>query len=404
MNSKWMTLTVAAAMAVPTLALAQSSNVTLYGTLNTDIETVKAGDAFPSRNRVSSNSSNLGFRGTEDLGGGLSAWFQVENGVHTDGGASTDVWATRNSGVGLKGNFGSVMLGQWDSPYKYSSLRLDPFGDTTIAAYSGIMGGGGSPTTGNADTSFINSASFDRRVRNTAQYWSPAWNGFSFRAAYGANEERITTSSGSNNPTLWSASGAYDNGSLYLLAAYERHKDSGAVEAALPVYFGAGSILGGAPVAISGPPRGSDQAWKLGGAYTFLDAFTIAAIYEQLKYKSDLVGLETRVKNYYVTGTWKSGPHALSLGYARRSDVALDGLGFSGDVPDSKADQLSVRYGYNFSKRTEAYAMYTKLKNGSNAYQDFSINPIGLDATAGAAAGYRGVSPQGMGVGLIVRF
>ena len=70
----------------PALALAQSSNVTLYGTFNTDFETVKAGAAFPSRNRVSSNSSLFGFRGSEGLGGGLNAWFQLENGVHIDGG------------------------------------------------------------------------------------------------------------------------------------------------------------------------------------------------------------------------------------------------------------------------------------------------------------------------------
>ena len=69
----------------------------------------------------------------------------------------------------------------------------------------------------------------------------------------------------------------------------------------------------------------------------------------------------------------------------RRSDVELNGLGFNGNVPDSKADQVGVRYGYNFSKRTEGYAMYTKRKNGSNAYHDFAVNPIGLDGSAGTA-------------------
>jgi predicted porin len=404
MNKKWMALAVAATVSAPTLTLADNSNVTLYGTLNADIETVKAGDAISSRNRVSSNSSNIGFRGTEDLGGGLNAWFQVESNVHLDGGSSADTWSSRNSAVGLKGTFGSVLLGQWDSPYKYATLRLDPFGDTTIAAYSGIMGGGGSPTSGNIDPSFVNSASFDRRVRNAVQYWSPIWSGFSFRAAYGANEEKTTNSSASNNPSLWSLSGFYDNGPLYLLAAYEQHKDSGALEAELPIYFGPGSVLGGAAVATSGTPQGKDQAWKLGGAYTFLDAFTVAAVYEQLKYKSDLLGLDSKVKNYYLAGTYKTGPHALSLTYARRDKVELDGLGFSGDVPDSKADQYGVRYGYSLSKRTELYAMYTKLKNGSNSYQDFAVNPIGLDTTVAAAASNRGCDPQGIGAGLILKF
>jgi predicted porin len=266
------------------------------------------------------------------------------------------------------------------------------------------MGGGGSPTSGNTDPNFVNSASFDRRVRNTAQYWSPIWSGFSFRAAYGANEEKTTSSDGSNNPSLWSLSGSYDNGPLYLLAAYEEHKDSGALEATLPIYFGPGSIFGGASVATPGTPQDKDQAWKLGGAYTFLDTFTVAAIYEQLKYESDLLGLDSKVKNYYLAGTYKAGPNALSLTYAHRDNVELNGLGSSGDVPDSKAEQYGVRYGYSLSKRTELYAMYTKLKNDSNAYQDFAVNPIGLNTTGAVAASNRGVDAEGIGAGLIHRF
>lgn len=77
MNKKLMSLAVAATVSIPALALAESGNVTLYGTLNADIETVKADDAVSSRNRVSSNSSNIGFRGTEDLGNGLNAWLPV---------------------------------------------------------------------------------------------------------------------------------------------------------------------------------------------------------------------------------------------------------------------------------------------------------------------------------------
>ena len=172
MNKKLMALAVAAAVSAPVLALADDSTVTLYGTLNVDFENVKAGDVFQSRNRVSSNSSNIGFRGVEPLSAGLNAWFQVESGAHIDQSVSGDTWASRNSGVGLNGNFGSILLGQWDSPYKFSTVRLDPFGDTTIAGYSAIMGGGGSPTAGNFLTgqSFVNNASFDRRVSNTVQY------------------------------------------------------------------------------------------------------------------------------------------------------------------------------------------------------------------------------------------
>ena len=89
-------------MALAPAALAQSS-VQIYGTLNADVESVKAdggsGTNFSSRSRVTSNSSNIGFRDTEDLGQGLAAFFQVESAVNIDNGTSSGFWASRNSGV-----------------------------------------------------------------------------------------------------------------------------------------------------------------------------------------------------------------------------------------------------------------------------------------------------------------
>src|SRR5258706_853387 len=92
----------------PAAALAQST-VTIYGTLNADVESVKAeggsGTNFSSRSPVTSNSSNIGFRGTEDLGQGLSAFFQIESSVNIDSGTSSGFWASRNSGVALPSHY-----------------------------------------------------------------------------------------------------------------------------------------------------------------------------------------------------------------------------------------------------------------------------------------------------------
>src|SRR5438046_909816 len=92
MKLKQITLATLATLAAPAAALAQS-NVQIYGTLNADFESVKAtgssGTNFPSRNRVTSNSSNFGFRGTEDLGQGLRAFFQLESAVNFDNGTSS---------------------------------------------------------------------------------------------------------------------------------------------------------------------------------------------------------------------------------------------------------------------------------------------------------------------------
>ena len=87
MNKKLVALAVAGAFALPLAAEAQTAQVTLYGRANMDLEFVKAsgpGAADGSTStvtRVASNSSRFGLRGTEALGGGLTAFFQVENSV-----------------------------------------------------------------------------------------------------------------------------------------------------------------------------------------------------------------------------------------------------------------------------------------------------------------------------------
>src|SRR5258708_6560622 len=148
MKLKRIALATAAALAAPAAALAQS-NVQIYGTLNGDFESVKAtgsatGVNFPSRNRVTSNSSNVRLRGTEDLGQGRRAFFQIESFAGFDTGTTWGFGASRNPGVGLRGGGGQVFLGQWDSPYKSPTPRSDPPGNPGTPASPGILGGTGS--------------------------------------------------------------------------------------------------------------------------------------------------------------------------------------------------------------------------------------------------------------------
>jgi predicted porin len=393
MNKKLMALAVAAAVSAPALALADDSTVAIYGTLNVDFENVKAegctsapAPAAPcatdikQRNRVSSNTSNIGFRGLEPLMPGLNAWFQVESQVNLDNAGTT--WASRNSAVGLNGDFGSVLLGQWDSPYKFSTLRLDPFGDTTIGAYDGIMGGGvGGTTAGNSIAPGAASKSFDRRVSNTLQYWTPNWSGFSGRLAYGANEEK--NASGSLDPRLFALSASYENGPLYLTAAYEEHRDFASIVAA----------------------QGKDTGLKIGGAYTFASVFTLGLTAEKLKYQSDgaVTPLFNRreVIDYFVTGTYKLGPNAFSLVYGHKGKDKLGGTpvvagaNTDGDQDNTEAKLFGFRYGYSLSKRTEFYASFVKIDNESASAVDFGNNAIGT-AT--------GADPQGVAVGFIHKF
>ena len=388
-----------ALFAAPAAALAQS--VTIYGTLNGDVETVEikgaAGPNYGARTRVTSNSSNVGFRAIEDLGGGLRAFAQVESAVNFDNGTSSGFWGSRNSAVALESNdYGRIMLGQWDSPYKISTLRFDPTGNTGIAGYTGILGGTGSVTAGQGGSTFAERASFDRRVANVVQYWTPEWRGVTARFAYGAPDTNVgSTTTGVSEasglrPSLVSAAVMYDAGALNATAAYEQHRH----------FQSLNTLLGAAT------SSGKDQAWKAGIQYGFFDkAFTVGAIYERLQYRADdingLGALERKVDNWYGVAKYATGPHAFGVSYGYKGKEKLSGAGFH-DLDDSKARQISARYGYSFSKRTQLYAIATRITNDTNAFQEFGNAPI--TSTLLFRDPSRGGDSTGVGLGLIHSF
>src|SRR5213075_2780494 len=118
MNKKLVAVAVAGMLAAPLAAQAQTANVTLYGRLNIDYELIngrQSDGSNPWVSRLSSNSSRLGVRGTESLGGGLNAIFQIESGF--DASNSGGQLATRETFVGLQGGWGTVKVGYFLAPY-----------------------------------------------------------------------------------------------------------------------------------------------------------------------------------------------------------------------------------------------------------------------------------------------
>src|SRR5688500_18793159 len=124
MNKKLIALALAGAFAAP-VAMAQTANpVTLYGRVHLTFEYVEVEGASGSkRTRIQDQASLLGVRGTEDLGGGMKAFFQLETAFAPDqtGGA----FANRNSGVGFQGGWGSILMGRWDTPFKVATGAID---------------------------------------------------------------------------------------------------------------------------------------------------------------------------------------------------------------------------------------------------------------------------------------
>jgi len=396
--------------------------VQIYGTLNVDFENVEARGAsaagplpagamgatptgvdVPRRNRVTQNSSNLGFRGSERITPDVSAFFQVESGVAVDAGGSNI--ASRNTGVGFKsGTWCTAFVGQWDTPYKTISGAVDPMyftGITYTGALIGTPGFGvgpvtiGAPVTSADGRTFANgtNASFERRQGNSMQWWSPAVMGATLRVAYSANENRTSSSTGVTqvNPSIWSASLDYQAGPFYVACAYETHED----------YFGIDALVPGAqatPVAASGAFAGAssrDRGEKL-VARVKLGATQLGVMAERLRFAKTggnaIAGAFTRYERdaYVATlvqGIGAAGTLRALAGKARDGDCSrLDG---SACVTSGLgARQVSVGYSYSFSRRTDAYAFHTRVSNEARGSYQFA-NAAGLGAAPGSrSVGY----------------
>src|SRR5574340_655132 len=162
MKKSLIALAVAGVVSAP--AFAATSNVDVYGKLHVSVSVFDDQSNTLEDTQISSNASRIGFKGAEDLGGGLSAIWQIESGVNLDEGNGT--WASRNSFVGLKDGFGTVMIGNNDTPLKSIGRTIDLFGDTL------------------ADSRNVTGVESDTRAKNSVTYNSPSFSGLAFAAQY----------------------------------------------------------------------------------------------------------------------------------------------------------------------------------------------------------------------------
>lgn len=347
MTKKLLALAVAGAFAAPFTAAADS--VTIYGTLNMSIDFTEAdGAANPANNidstqQISCSSCNIGFRGEEDLGGGLKAWFQLESGIDPDEGSGT--LTSRNSAVGLRGGWGTFLVGRWDTPHKLNINAKTPFFATTTAGYNAILGYDGG--LGVAANSVGN---FDNRQGNSIQYWSPTFaGGLTGRLMYTTRTDSSTVAQNNGTPNTagesdgWGVSLAWDAKNLYAGAAYEKHNDAGV-----------------------GPTSLDQEAYSFNLSYAFMGKYRVGVIYENQDFDLPAGGSTDR-DAFYIFAVLPVGPGAIHASYANADD--WDGR------PDSGADVWSIGYYYDLSKRTKVYIQYTQLDNDSNAAYRLAAGP-----------------------------
>ena len=392
MNKKLVALAVAGAFALPLAAQAQTANVTLYGRLNMDFEFVKGKQtdgSDPTVNRVSSNSSRLGVRGTESLGGGLNAIFQIESNVSGDtGNAASSGLASRETFVGLQGSWGKATIGKFLMPLDdlHPIFGNAPTLTTSILSTAALWAYGPSAK---------DAGGFDARLGNSIRYDSPNWAGFTGALQYSTRDSSGDTqnfvsctppvtatgpSTACTTPLAASATSANggDNGNH---VSELRH----AWVAGGNLIYANGPWQAGVAFEKNKEVRGvdlDDTDWTAAVAYDFgtiMQGFglRLAGVYERTKYETPTGDLK---RNFWgVSGTIPVGGGKVYLFYGRANDgsgSAADGttVGQLVKGPDSASQHWEVSYSYSLSPRTLLYTGYTRINNECNAKYTFNIN------------------------------
>jgi len=392
-------IAVAVAALASTAAFAQS-NVTVYGVADATFDSVKATGAtagtafdFKNRARVGSNSSYIGFKGVEDLGNGLKAAFQIENGLQTENGAA-GVWNNRDSYVGLAGGFGTVVAGNVTGPTRALGAKLDVnSGATGIGANTALLGklGGGS-----------GAGAFDQRINNAIAYISPSFSGFNAVVGYstgltntyngtalaGRENAPAGTIAGGNNAYTLGAN--YEAGPIYVGAAFTEVKASnnGANAA------GVASATAGISATVS-----KLSNTRVGAIYKIGTAGQVGLLLDHTKAVTTFGANSEKQNVVYLSGKFNVTANGAIIGQVGSAGkIKLDGQ----SLDQTGAKHFELGYEQALSKRTVLKAVYSQINNQDAANYDYlyGVSNGNSTATGSTTAMTNGTSVKGLSVGV----
>jgi predicted porin len=296
------TLIALAVLAASGAAMAQSS-VTIYGIVDAVIHKDKNADAALTDGGV--DSSRIGFKGTEDLGGGLKANFVLEQGLNIDTGAAANAGQafSRETSVGFSGSFGAVKLGRFKSAYEQIS------GDTYAVFDSKLSATQVFASTGLKDANGKDVYKYSSRPDNSIGYTTPSFAGFRAAVTTNFDEQKGV----SDNVTAFNV--VYEGGPFYADLAFQDQGDTADV-----------------------------KYTRLNGAYTF-GAFKLKAGYGNVN---------SGVKNADVD------EYHLGVDYTLAPNLILS-AGFASSEADNEkdsSDAFAFGAAYLLSKRTTVYGGY----------------------------------------------
>lgn len=337
------TLLAGAGLAAAAPAMAQ--NVTIYGRAHLSLDSLDNGE--DTGTNVSSNSSRLGFRANTELEGGLTAFMQIETNVRFDEGTGT--WASRDTFVGLRGDWGQVRLGQFDTPLKVVRGKVDMFGDRIgdIRNLTRTATGG----TGEANIGNV----FDERYRNGVHYQSPKFSDFTFDLHY--TPHNSTGATVDNVRESWSTSLSYEVKGFYAAIAYETFEGDNGLD---------------------------PNAIRIGAFYDIGD-FRLAGMWQTA---GDVPGGDRDV--YGLGLSYKTGNYVLRTQWYQAGE---------NDIADSGANMFVVGVDRNFGRALTLYLAYGMTDNDDNA--NFRVSAGGRDTQLSTIMGE---TATGLSLGVVYNF
>ena len=339
---KYKTLALCAlALAASSVAFAQSSGpqLTLYGILDANVQVL---DGASTQTRVQSGGlqgSRLGLRGSEDLGGGLKAFFTLESGINLDDGTNgQNAFWGRQAFVGLSTPYGKASLGrQYSSLYTLTN-EFSQFSNVGTGASTAVIGGfGGYEPVRGANNSATGNGG-PARVNNSVKLESVNYGGFTAGALWGMGE--VTGDTKGNR----------------IADVYGRYTGHG-VDAILSVVDDKADALDQNLRTVSAAAAYDWGSYRFNGGVIQVNDRSVA----------DRDG-----KGYWLGASYRMGQHQFKGQYVESKN--------DGALADGKTQAFGVGYQYDLSKRTALYSSVTRFKNEGVGYVDRAAGaiPVGL--------------------------
>ncbi|NHB64633.1 porin [Acinetobacter sp. GFQ9D192M] len=337
---------IGASVFTPLMAVA--ADVKVYGRAHVSLDYLDDGQDY-NEVGISSNASRLGFKAEQTLENGMTVFGQIEQEINfASGSANDDVeFATRDTFVGLKGEFGQARIGRFDSPFKVARSPVNFFGDMVGDV---------------RNVTRVGNLRFDERNANSIEYKSPKFgNGFNVLGAlslHEANSPDASKDGEKDKDKAYDLALTYQKDKVDFAAAYEHYEEEAS--------------------------RGERDGFRIAGAYKITPDLKLGGLYQFLQHDNTEVNPDAQV--FGIAGEYKLAAKTSLRGQVFHRDV---------DADDANATLLAIGIEHRLDPAVRIYSNLASVLNDENS----NLTPW-AQGRSNAVAGARGEDSFGLSVGM----